>query len=102
MIHKTAAIRVLEYINENGISQEHLAQKCKLKSSILKDKLIGKAELTADDIAVICQVLGCSPSDFLNEKDISIDCENRILRHENERLKIIIKDISDTLKKQAL
>lgn len=61
----SAAQRISEYINNNGIKRRFVAKKIGMDDSALNARLNGKTRLTAEDIEHICWALGKSPSDFL-------------------------------------
>jgi transcriptional regulator with XRE-family HTH domain len=64
----TPAQRILQYIDDNGIRQTHIANKTGIERKTLNDKLHGRSRITAEEIELICWALGRSPSDFLKPR----------------------------------
>lgn len=69
LVTNLACVRIRNYLKEHGIKQKFIVQKSQIKSSTLSSKLNGKSKLTADDIEIICGILGCSPADFLKPRE---------------------------------
>lgn len=62
------AENIKRFMDENGIKQRTIAQKCGVPEGKISAILTGRTRLTADVFFLICKALGQSPDFFDPEK----------------------------------
>lgn len=57
--------RIIEYLRDNGIKQEYVAEKANLSSVAMSNLANGKRGLDVEEYVRICQALGVSTDLFM-------------------------------------
>lgn len=61
--------KILEFLNENGISQTFISKKANIPLPKLNLALNGKRRFTFEEYANICWVLGVNTDQFISPRD---------------------------------
>lgn len=61
--------KILEFLNESGITQTFLSKKANIPLSKLNLALNGKRRITMEEYANICWALGVNTDQFISPKD---------------------------------
>ena len=61
--------KVKRYLEEHGIRQSFVAEKCNISLSTFNSMLNGKRKMYAEDLRLICFALNVSPEVFIEFKE---------------------------------
>ena len=61
--------KVRKYIEECGISQNDVAEKCNMPYSSFCDMMNGKRKMYVEDLRAVCCALEVSPEEFIEYKE---------------------------------
>jgi len=65
---KSPAEKISEYLKEHGIKQNYLARKISMNPNTLSSRLKGETKFSADEISLVCGVLGIQPNDIIEPR----------------------------------